>query len=82
MYAAVKAGLLRYGGQAAEKGIFPGSDIGGPDYAAIAKGFGVSAFKVTSNDHLPRLSEVIRQADGPVLVEVVTDPEDAGRIAR
>ncbi len=82
MYAAVKAGLLRYGGQAAEKGIFPGSDIAGPDYAAIAKGFGVSAFKVTSNEELPRLSEVIRQADGPVLVEVVTDPEDAGRIAR
>jgi benzoylformate decarboxylase len=82
MYAAVKAGLLRYGGQAAEKGIFPGSDIAGPEYAVIAKGFGVSAFKVTSNEDLPRLSEVIRQADGPVLVEVVTDPEDAGRIAR
>lgn len=82
MYAAVKAGLLRYGGQAAEKGIFPGADIGGPDYAAIAEGFGVSAFKVTSNEDLPRLSEVIKEADGPVLVEVVTDPEDAGRIAR
>ena len=82
MYAAVKAGLLRYGGQAADKGIFPGADIGGPDYAAIAKGFGVSAFKVASNKDLPRLSQVIREADGPVLVEVVTDPEDAGRIAR
>ena len=77
-YAAVKAGLLRYKGQAAQKGVFPGSDIGGPDYATIAKGFGVPGFKVTSKRDLVRLPKVIGKERGPVLVEVVTDPADAG----
>ena len=77
-YAAVKAGLLRYKGQAAQKGVFPGTDIGGPDYAAIAKGFGVPGLKVTSKRDLVRLPKVIGKERGPVLVEVVIDPADAG----
>jgi len=77
-YAAVKAGLLRYKGQAAQKGVFPGTDIGGPDYATIAKGFGVPGFKVISKRDLVRLPKVIGKERGPVLVEVVTDPADEG----
>jgi benzoylformate decarboxylase len=78
-YAAVKAGLLRYKGQAVREGVFPGTDIGGPDYVTIAKGFGVSAFKATSLRDLSRLPKVIGKEGGPVLVEAVTDPADAGR---
>jgi benzoylformate decarboxylase len=81
-YAAVKAGLLRYKGEAAKKGIFPGSDIGGVRYATIAEGFGIPAFQVTSEADLHRISEAIAQDDGPVLIEVVTDPDEVGRIER
>jgi len=81
-YAAVKSGLLRFKGRAAEKGIFPGSDISGPDYTMIAKGFGISAFKVTSKADWHYLSQAVEQDDEPVLIEMVTDPSDVGRLAR
>jgi benzoylformate decarboxylase len=81
-YAAVKSGLLRLKGRAAEKGIFPGTDIGGPDYATIAKGFGISAFKVVSEKDLRFLSTAAEKDDEPVLIEIVTDPLDVGRLAR
>ncbi len=81
-YAAVKAGLLRYKREASQRGIFPGTDIGGPDYTAIAKGFGVASFKVESEKDLSLISKANGEYEGPVLVEMITDPEDVGRVER
>ena len=81
-YAAVKSGLLRFKGRAAEKGVFPGSDISGPDYAKIAEGFGVRAFKVSSEQDYLFLSSAMAQDEEPFLIEVLTDPLDVGRIER
>ena len=81
-YAAVKSGLLRFEGRAAKQGIFPGSDISGPDYKTIAKGFGLPAFKVTSNADWHYLSQAVEQDEEPVLIEMVTDPSDVGRLPR
>jgi benzoylformate decarboxylase len=81
-YAAIKASLIRYRGKAVEKDIFFGSDIGGPEYATIAKGFGVSAFKVASKLDLPRLTEAIEDGDEPLLIDFVIDPMDLGRTVK
>lgn len=81
-YAAVKAGLIRYRGKAVEKDIFLGSDIGGPEYATIAEGFGVSAFKIASERDLPRLAEAIKNSDEPLLIDFVIDPMDLGRTVK
>lgn len=81
-YNAVKAGLLRYKGQASRKGIFPGTDIGGPDYTTIAKGFGIPSFRVESEKDLNLVLKANGKGEGPVLVEVITDPADVGKIER
>ncbi len=80
-YAAVKAGLLRYKGEAAKTGIFPGTDIGGPDYTHVAKGFGINSYKISSKEDLKILSEIIGKEES-FLIEVITDPKDVGRVER
>lgn len=82
MYAAVKAGLLRLNGRAAQARVFPGSDISGVDYAAVAEGFGVKGFKVTQpNEIVPTIKAALAM-NVPTLVDVVLDPQDTGPIAR
>ncbi len=54
----------------------------GNRFTECAKGFSVSAFKVTSDADLCRLPGLIEQGAEPVLVEVLTDPGDVGRIVR
>ncbi|MFN2461710.1 MAG: thiamine pyrophosphate-binding protein [Candidatus Velthaea sp.] len=73
-YAAVRAALKRYRDGAAG-GPFPASDIGGPDVAAIARGFGVDAVRVT---HLRDLAAALAPERGPALVAVRTDPAHTG----
>jgi benzoylformate decarboxylase len=79
-YAAVKGALKRYR-DGDMSGPWPGTDISGPDYAAIARGFG--AFGVT----VERLSDVraaldaARAQKGPSVVCIRTDPSVAGHSA-
>jgi benzoylformate decarboxylase len=82
MFAAVICGLCRYKGEAAIKGNFPACDISGPDYAQIARGFGIKG--ITVNDP-SKLEEVLRDAirmDCPIVVDVILDPKDTGPIER
>ena len=79
-YAAVKAALYRYGGPAAKLGHFPGTDISGPHYAHISRGFGAFVQRV---ERLGDFEAAFRSAlkhDGPAIIEVMTDPEDVGPI--
>lgn len=82
MYAAVKAGLLRFKGRAAEMGVFPGTDISGPDYAAVAKAFGLEGFRVTDPDEIAPTVQKALALNKPAVVDVLLDPEDCGLIAR
>ena len=79
-YAAVKAALYRYGGPAAKSGRFPGTDISGPHYAHISRGFGAFGQRV---ERLVDFEAAFRSAlkhDGPAVIEVMTDPDDIGPI--
>jgi benzoylformate decarboxylase len=82
MYAAVKAGLLRFGGRAATAGVFPGTDIVGVDHVQAAAAFGVRGERVTQPGDLEGALARAVAARGPYLVEVVTDPSDVGALAR
>lgn len=81
-YAAVKAGLLRYGGKASQAGIFPATDISGVNYAQVARGFGLAAERVDDPVVLGSVLEKALTSDGPFLLEVLTDPGDVGNLAR
>jgi thiamine pyrophosphate-dependent acetolactate synthase large subunit-like protein len=73
LYAAVKAALHRYGGPAAKLGHFPETDISGPHYAHISRGFGVFGQRV---ERLGDFEAAFRSAlkhDGPAVIEVMTD---------
>lgn len=72
-YAAVASALHRFGGAAAATGTWPGTDIGGPDIAAVAAGFGVDAPSVDGAADVSRaLAE--RPTDRPFLLEIRTAP--------
>ncbi|MDF5756932.1 thiamine pyrophosphate-binding protein [Spongiactinospora sp. TRM90649] len=69
-YQAVRAGLRRYGRRALATGVYPLTDISGPDYAAVARGFGATAFTVDSAAALDAALEESAAATGPVVVDV------------
>jgi benzoylformate decarboxylase len=79
-YAAVKGALKRYrDGDGA--GPWPGTDTSGPDYAAIARGFGAHAARVERLSELPAALAAARESGGPSVVVVRTDPTVAGHSA-
>lgn len=77
-YAAVAAGLRRYGRRAVEAGVYPGKDISGTNIAAVGEGFGVPSVRVRERAALDQELARALAAAGPVLVEAMTDPEDFG----
>ncbi len=82
MYAAVICGFHRYKGRGVAKSAFPGCDISGPDYAQIARGFGIAGFTVREPGELEEtLREMVRM-DGPAVVDVILDPKDTGPVER
>lgn len=81
-YAAVKAGLIRYGKNAVEKGIFPCTDISGVNYAEVARGFGIASARVDNPAVLEKVLEEALQSNEPFLLEVLTDQNDVGKLAR
>lgn len=82
MYAAVKCGLHRYKGQAASQAVFPACDISGPDYAQIARGFGIKGMTVTAPEELEETLRYAIELDVPNLVDVILDPTDPGPVER
>lgn len=78
IFAAVGAGLFRYGKRAVESNTFPGMDIKGPEIARIAQGFGLASRRVHSSEDLRTALAEFLANDGPALIEVMTDPRDLG----
>lgn len=77
-YAAVKAALARHGGEATRRGVYPATDLAGPDLTAIARGFGAFDRRVERLANLAPALAAARAHRGPAVVEVLTDPDDIG----
>jgi benzoylformate decarboxylase len=77
-YAAVVAALVDYKGEALKRGVYPGCDVEGIDFPALATGFGVPARSVVSPGELEPALRWALDAEGPALVHVRTDPSDLG----
>jgi benzoylformate decarboxylase len=77
-YAAVAAALRRYGGTAADRGVYPGKDLSGIDATAIARGYGLFAQRLHRADELSAAMAKARAHPGPALIEVMTDPDYLG----
>jgi len=81
-YAAVKAGLIRYGKKAVNNGVFPATDISGVNYAEVAQGFGIASERVDNQAVLEKVLEKALLSEEPFLLEVLTNPNDVGKLAR
>lgn len=77
-YAAVGAAIRRYSGGLTARERELVVNLGGPDLAAVAAGFGAHAVRIVEPGEL---TEQLRAADarpGPTVIEVMTDPLDLG----
>jgi benzoylformate decarboxylase len=81
-YAAVKAGLYRYEGEAAKQRIFPSTDLSGARIAEIARGFGATGLRIEHLADLAPALQTIREQGRPAVIEVMTDTNDAGPLSR
>jgi benzoylformate decarboxylase len=79
-YAILKQGLAAFHGEAARRGVYPGTDVAGVDLLALARSFGVEGERVVAAGARGRwtsdLQDVLRRAlraKRPVLVDVVLD---------
>jgi benzoylformate decarboxylase len=77
-YAAVGAAIRRYAGSVSDAERDLVVDLHGPQVADIARGFGVPSQRVHGLSELRQLVRAGLSADGPTLVEVMTDPGDLG----
>ena len=57
-------------------------DIGDHDFAAVARSFGLDAHRVDDDGALAEALAESSAADGPTLVEVVTDPDHSSDLVR
>jgi benzoylformate decarboxylase len=81
-YAAVKAGLYRYKGVAAQRQEFPACDISGPQLAEIARGFGAFGQRVERLADLAPALQTARDQTIPAVIDVMTDTHDVGPLQR
>ncbi|GAA5200138.1 benzoylformate decarboxylase [Rugosimonospora acidiphila] len=77
-YAAVGAALRRFNGRAVATNTYPGTDLAGPRIAEVSTAFGVPGVRVSGLRELRDELRAARSAQGPVLIEVMTDPDDFG----
>lgn len=77
-YMAVQHHLREYAGRAAAEGRYPGTDLGGIDFVALAHGFGVGGERVDDPASIGPALDRALAAHAPRLVEIVIDPDDAG----
>jgi acetolactate synthase-1/2/3 large subunit len=52
-----------------------GTDLVNPDFAALARAYGVHGERVEHTEQFPRALERACSAEGPALIELITDPE-------
>jgi benzoylformate decarboxylase len=71
-YGAVASALSRFGGAAAGHDSWPGTDIGGPDLAAVAAGFGLTTHRITGADGLTDALREAQRSPEPTLLNVST----------
>jgi benzoylformate decarboxylase len=78
-YTILKQGLAAFRGEAARRGIYPGTDVPGVDLLALARSFGVAGERVTAGaggTWAADLQEILRRALSarrPTLVDLVLD---------
>jgi benzoylformate decarboxylase len=77
-YGAIVANLVDYGDRALAQGTYPGCDLEGIDFLALAGGFGVPGRSVARPDELEGALRWALDTSGPALVHVLTDPRDLG----
>lgn len=77
-YAAVKASLVRFDGDAAAQEEYPTTSLAGPDLAAVGRGFGTTAARIDQLEQLPAALAQASASGGPAVIEVLTDPSDVG----
>ena len=52
-----------------------GTDLVNPDFAALARAYGVHGERVEHTEQFPKALMRAREAGGPALIELITDPE-------
>jgi acetolactate synthase-1/2/3 large subunit len=52
-----------------------GTDLVNPDFAALARAYGVHGERVEHTEQFLRALGRARSAEGPALIELITDPE-------
>jgi acetolactate synthase-1/2/3 large subunit len=52
-----------------------GTDLVNPDFAALARAYGIHAERVEHGERFPDALGRARAVDGPALIELLTDPE-------
>jgi acetolactate synthase-1/2/3 large subunit len=52
-----------------------GTDLVNPDFAALARAYGVHGERVERTEQFPLALARARSAGGPALIELITDPE-------
>jgi acetolactate synthase I/II/III large subunit len=52
-----------------------GTDLVNPDFAALARAYGIHAERVEHGERFPDALERARAVDGPALIELLTDPD-------
>jgi len=52
-----------------------GTDLVNPDFAALARAYGVHGERVEHTEQFPGALTRAREAGGPALIELITDPE-------
>jgi benzoylformate decarboxylase len=78
-YTILKQGLATFGGEAARRGVYPGTDVPGVDLLALAGSLGVAGERVTAGEDRSssaNLQESLRRAlnaGRPTLIDVVLD---------
>jgi benzoylformate decarboxylase len=78
-YTILKQGLAAFRGEAARRGVYPGTDVPGVDLLSLARSFGVRGERVVAGAGLrwaSELQEILRRAlsaGGPILVDVMLD---------
>jgi acetolactate synthase-1/2/3 large subunit len=56
--------------------IYCGSRLSGPDFAAVAKAYGVAGFCVTDKDQVASTIKQAMEIDGPVVIDFQVEPEE------
>lgn len=77
-YMAVENHLRQFGGRALARRVYPGTELGDIDFVSLARGYGVPGMHVEEPGAIGPALRWAMGIDGPALVQVRVDPDDAG----